>query len=132
MEPQPLCCVILQRPQAPATLIAGHDVDWEQAMAAAEPVRLENTITASRSHLNFSRGVSQVIPVSGSHNHLDQVDQVDDEDGPEDLRVQQAQCLRRRGSLPGRGHVAAGDIPASLAVPSNGRSAASQPVLPAI
>ena len=36
----------MQRPQAPATLIAGHDVDWEQAMAAAEPVRLEYTIMA--------------------------------------------------------------------------------------
>ena len=46
VEPQPLCCVILQRPQAPATLIAGHDVDWEQAMAAAEPVGLEYTIMA--------------------------------------------------------------------------------------
>jgi hypothetical protein len=27
-------------------LIAGHDVDWEQAMAAAEPVGLEYTIMA--------------------------------------------------------------------------------------
>jgi propionyl-CoA synthetase len=30
-------CVILQRPQAPAALTAGRDLDWEQAMAAAEP-----------------------------------------------------------------------------------------------
>ena len=46
VEPQPPCFVILRRPQAPATLIAGHDVDWEQAMAAAEPVGLEYTIMA--------------------------------------------------------------------------------------
>src|ERR1700730_2678591 len=34
---KPQGCVILQRPQAPATLVAGRDLDWEQAMAAAEP-----------------------------------------------------------------------------------------------
>ena len=38
---------VLRHPAAPAgTLIAGHDVDWEQAMAAAEPVGLEYTIMA--------------------------------------------------------------------------------------
>jgi propionyl-CoA synthetase len=34
---KPQHCVILQRPQAPATLVAGRDLDWERAMAAAEP-----------------------------------------------------------------------------------------------
>ena len=34
---KPQHCVILQRPQAPATLVAGRDLDWAQAMAAAEP-----------------------------------------------------------------------------------------------
>ena len=34
---KPPWCVILQRPQAPATLTAGRDLDWEQAMAGAEP-----------------------------------------------------------------------------------------------
>jgi propionyl-CoA synthetase len=34
---KPQGCVILQRPQAPATLVAGRDLDWEQAMAAATP-----------------------------------------------------------------------------------------------
>jgi propionyl-CoA synthetase len=36
-EHQPHSCIMLQRPQAVAELIAGRDVDWEQAMAAAEP-----------------------------------------------------------------------------------------------
>jgi propionyl-CoA synthetase len=30
-------CVIVQRPQAPAALTAGRDLDWEQAMAGAGP-----------------------------------------------------------------------------------------------
>ena len=34
---KPRSCVILQRPQAPAALAAGRDLDWEQAMAVAEP-----------------------------------------------------------------------------------------------
>jgi propionyl-CoA synthetase len=33
----PQACVILQRPQATARLVAGRDVDWAEAMAAAEP-----------------------------------------------------------------------------------------------
>jgi propionyl-CoA synthetase len=34
---QPERCVIVQRPQAKAELTAGRDVDWAEAMAAAEP-----------------------------------------------------------------------------------------------
>jgi propionyl-CoA synthetase len=34
---KPRSCVILQRPQAPAALVEGRDLDWEQAIAAAEP-----------------------------------------------------------------------------------------------
>jgi len=30
-------CVILQRPQAPAALVPGRDLDWGEAMAGAEP-----------------------------------------------------------------------------------------------
>ncbi len=36
-EHKPGSCVILQRPQATADLIAGRDVDWAAAMAAAQP-----------------------------------------------------------------------------------------------
>jgi propionyl-CoA synthetase len=35
---KPAHCVILQRPQEPGTLVAGRDVGWEEAMAAAQPV----------------------------------------------------------------------------------------------
>ncbi len=35
---KPQGCVILQRPEALATLVAGRDLDWAQAMAVAEPV----------------------------------------------------------------------------------------------
>ena len=34
---KPGSCVIVQRPAAPAALTAGRDLDWEQAMAGAEP-----------------------------------------------------------------------------------------------
>jgi propionyl-CoA synthetase len=34
---KPERCVIVQRPQAPAELTAGRDLDWEQAVAGAEP-----------------------------------------------------------------------------------------------
>ncbi len=34
---KPDCCIILQRPQQPAELIPGRDVDWQEAMAAAQP-----------------------------------------------------------------------------------------------
>jgi propionyl-CoA synthetase len=34
---KPRWCVILQRPQAPAALASGRDLDWDQALADAEP-----------------------------------------------------------------------------------------------
>jgi propionyl-CoA synthetase len=34
---KPPSCVILQRPQAPAALVGGRDLDWKEAIAAAEP-----------------------------------------------------------------------------------------------
>jgi propionyl-CoA synthetase len=34
---QPAHCLILQRPQAPAVLTAGRDLDWREATAAAQP-----------------------------------------------------------------------------------------------
>ena len=37
---KPSSCVILQRPQAPAALAGGRDLDWDQALADAEPGRL--------------------------------------------------------------------------------------------
>ncbi len=36
-ESRPKRCVIVQRPQVRATLVTGRDVDWHEAMAAAEP-----------------------------------------------------------------------------------------------
>jgi len=35
---QPERCLILRRPQEPAALVPGRDVDWEEAVAAASPV----------------------------------------------------------------------------------------------
>jgi propionyl-CoA synthetase len=35
---KPECCIILQRPQLEANLVAGRDVDWDDAIASVEPV----------------------------------------------------------------------------------------------
>lgn len=35
---KPSACIVLQRPQEPGTLIAGRDIGWAEAVAAAEPV----------------------------------------------------------------------------------------------
>jgi propionyl-CoA synthetase len=35
---RPERCIVLQRPQAEARMIAGRDIDWQEAMAKAEPV----------------------------------------------------------------------------------------------
>ncbi len=35
---KPRHCVVLQRPQLPATLVPGRDLDWQEAMAGAHPV----------------------------------------------------------------------------------------------
>jgi propionyl-CoA synthetase len=35
---KPRHCVILQRPEGPATLVPGRDVSWDEAVAAAQPV----------------------------------------------------------------------------------------------
>src|SRR5262245_52982463 len=37
VESRPERCVILQRPQQPAALVPGRDVDWEESTASAEP-----------------------------------------------------------------------------------------------
>jgi propionyl-CoA synthetase len=37
-EHKPDCCVILHRPMQEASLVEGRDLDWEEAMASAEPV----------------------------------------------------------------------------------------------
>src|SRR6185312_13978167 len=34
---KPQACLILQRPQAPATMVAGRDHDWREAVAASRP-----------------------------------------------------------------------------------------------
>ena len=36
-ESKPVCCIVLQRPQAKATLVAGRDHDWSDLAAAAAP-----------------------------------------------------------------------------------------------
>ncbi|MEO0821511.1 MAG: propionyl-CoA synthetase [Pseudomonadota bacterium] len=37
-EHKPGLCIVLQREQSPASMVEGRDVDWQEAVAAAEPV----------------------------------------------------------------------------------------------
>ena len=57
-------------------------------------------------HLGLAGGSLQAVPVGGPHDYFGLVE---DQHRPEPLGLQQAQRLGRRGVLPGRGHVAAGE-----------------------
>ncbi|MGA3152249.1 MAG: propionyl-CoA synthetase [Streptosporangiaceae bacterium] len=68
---KPECCVILQRPQAKATLIEGRDVDWEQAMATAQPADCVPVAATDPLYILYTSGTTAkpkgVVRDNGGH-----------------------------------------------------------------
>src|SRR6266699_3078685 len=68
---KPQSCVILQRPQAAATLMAGRDLDWEQAMAGAEPADCVPVVATDPLYSRYTAGTTAkpngVVRDNGGH-----------------------------------------------------------------
>ena len=57
-EHQPTSCVILQRPQVAASLVAGRDLDWAQVMAEAEPVGCTTVAATDPLYILYTSGTT--------------------------------------------------------------------------
>ncbi|HLZ37246.1 MAG TPA: propionyl-CoA synthetase [Mycobacteriales bacterium] len=68
---KPERCVILQRPQAQASLIEGRDIDWHEAMATAEPAGCTTVAATDPLYILYTSGTTGrprgVVRDNGGH-----------------------------------------------------------------
>ncbi len=57
---KPSSCLILQRPQAEATLVAGRDLDWNDALAGASPVDCVPVLATDPLYILYTSGTTGV------------------------------------------------------------------------
>ena len=55
---KPAACLVLQRPQAPASMTAGRDVDWNEAVAAAGPVPCVSVAATDPLYILYTSGTT--------------------------------------------------------------------------